>query len=193
MKLISHAIKISILFFNLFFISINYLFAQKISIKSIENKPIANASVIVQVYYKANDYLIRETKEKLFSFVTDTTGTFKLNGEFQNENFKVDSISIKIQHENYYERKFTTLDYSNDKNYVYTIYLVNKKNDVRIISFPKEEKNQLDIYNTNEIAKLLKIDEHDVIKLIESKKINAKKIGQKYFVSGNDIRKYLED
>lgn len=177
----------------LFFLISNQVGAQKVFIKNVDRKSLPNASVIIQVFYKPVDYLIRDTKEKLFSFVTDTSGTVIIAGEFQKENYKVDSISFYIQHENYMDKKFVTYEYSKDPKFSYTIYLVNKKNDVKIVSMPSEEKNELDIYTTNEIARKLKIDENDVIKLIESKKLKGKKIGQKYFISGNDLRKFLEE
>ena len=172
---------------------VNNLFAQKIFIKNTEKKPVANTSVTVQVYYKANDYLINNKKEKLFSFVTDTSGTVNLSGEFQKENYKVDSVSFYVQHENYIDKKFVTYEYSKDPKFSYTIYLVNKRNDVKIVSMPSEDKNELDVFTSNEIAKKLKIEENDVIKLIETKKLKGKKIGQKYFISGNDLRKFLEE
>lgn len=169
------------------------IYAQKIFIRDINKKPVTDASVTVHVYYKAIDYLLHETKEKFFSFVTDTSGTFSLSGEFQKETYKVDSVSISVQHENYLPQKLTTLDYSTDSKFSYTIFLVHKKYEIKVVSMPGEEKNELDIYTTNEISKKLNIEEKELIKLIESKKIRAKKIGQKYFISGNDLRKYLEE
>ncbi len=174
-------------------LTFNQLVAQKIFIKDINKNPVANASVNVQVYYKAVDYLIRETKEIFFSFVTDTSGLISILGEFQKETFKVDSVSISIQHENYLQKKITTLDYSPDPKFNYTIYLVNKKEEMKIVNMQGEEKNELDIYTTFEISKKLKVDEKEVIKLIELKKIKAKKIGQKYFISGTELKKYLEE
>lgn len=187
-------IKMSFNFLLLYFTCFNsFAFAQKVYIKNIDKKPVANASVVVQVFYRATDYLIREPKEKLFTFVTDTSGTVSFSGEFQKETYKIDSVSISIQQENYLPQKVTTLDYSTDPKFSYIIYLVNKKNDVKIVSMPTEERNELDIYTTQEVSKKLNVDEKEVIKLIETKKLKAKKIGQKYFISGNDLRKYLEE
>lgn len=168
-------------------------FSQKIYIKNIDKKSIANASVVVQVYYHPIDYLIKDSREKLFSSVTDTSGVVLFSGEFQKETFKVDSVSITIQHENYLPKKVCTFDYSSDPKFSYTIYLVNKKEEMKIVSMPSEDRNELDIYTTYEISKKLNIDEKEVIKLIELKKLKAKKIGGKYFVTGNDLRKYLEE
>ncbi|MCX7876055.1 MAG: helix-turn-helix domain-containing protein [Melioribacteraceae bacterium] len=177
----------------LLFLISNQVTAQKVFIKNVDKKSLPNASVIIQIYYKPVDYLIHETKEKLFSFVTDTSGTVNLSGEFQKENYKVDSVSFYVQHENYIDKKFVTYEYSKDPKFSYTIYLVNKRNDVKIVSMPSEDKNELDVFTSNEIAKKLKIEENDVIKLIETKKLKGKKIGQKYFISGNDLRKFLEE
>lgn len=172
---------------------VNNLFAQKIFIKNTEKKPVANTSVTVQVYYKANDYLINNKKEKLFSFVTDTSGVISFSGEFQKDNFSVDSLVIKVQHEKYKDYKLTTFEYYPDPKFIYNIYLVSKNNEVKILSMPSDERNELDIYTITEVARKLKVEEKDVLQLIETKKLKAKKIGNKLFVSGNDLRKYLEE
>lgn len=169
------------------------LYSQKIIINNTDKKSVPKASVTVQVYYKAIDYLINNKKEKLFLLLTDTTGTVSISGEFQKDNFKVDSIVIRVQHENYKEYKLTTTEYSLDPKFAYNIYITPNNNEIRISSMQSDERNELDIYSTNEVARKLKVDEKNVIELIETKKLKAKKIGSKYFVSGNVLRKYLEE
>ena len=125
--------------------------------------------------------------------MTDTSGVISFSGEFQKDNFSVDSLVIKVQHEKYKDYKLTTFEYYPDLKFIYNIYLVSKSNEVKISSMPSDERNELDIYTTTEVARKLKVEEKDVMQLIETKKLKAKKIGNKFFVSGNDLRKYLEE
>lgn len=182
-----------ILLFIFFVVTIAEIDAQKIVVKNVNGNPVKRASVTVQVYYKALNYIFNADKEKLFTFVTDTTGVVELKGEFQNDNFEVKSISIKVEHEDYSEYSITTLDYSTDPKFRYNIYLTYKNNDVNIKTFPKEENNEIEIYTSAEIAKKLKVKEEDIINMIEKGKLKGKKISEKYFVSRNELIKYLDE
>ena len=170
------------------------MFAQKISIKNTNNNPVAKASVIVHVKYKATGYIFNANKEKMFSFVTDTTGIVELKGEFQKENFIVQSMDFEIKHPDYYDYNNHTVDYSNDPKFGYNVYLTPRNKDINVVGMPSgNDRNELDIYTASEIAKKLHIKEEEIIKLIETCKLRGKKIGDKYFVSGSELRSYLDE
>lgn len=171
----------------------NIINAQKIVVKNISGKPVDKASVVVQVNYKATNYIFDADKEKLFSMITDTTGVVELKGEFQNGSYEVKSVAIKIKHTDYSDYNITTLDYSSDPKFSYNIYLTPQNRDVNIKTMPAFENNGIDIYSCDEVAKKLNLKVDDIIIMIEKGELKGKKIGEKYFVSGNELRKYLEN
>jgi excisionase family DNA binding protein len=183
---------------NIQFLLLFFLFlagittAQKIKIKNVDGKPVEKASVVVQVNYKALDFIFNADKEKLFNVITDTSGVVELKGEFQKDNFEVKSLSIKIKHSDYSDYNVTTQDYSTDPKFSYDIYLTLKNKDLNPKSVPSEEKRDIDIYSSAEVAAKLKIKEEDIITMIEKGELKGKKIGEKYFISGNELKKYLE-
>ena len=182
-------IGIFILFLNIAAVT----YAQKINIKNVNGKPVEKASVVVQVNYKAIDYIFNSDKEKLITAITDSTGVVELTGEFQKDTYEVKSIVIKIKHANYSDYNITTLDYSNDPKFSYNIYLTPKNKDVNITGMPSEDRNEIDVYSSAEVARKLKVKEDEIINMIERGDLKGKKIGDKYFVSGNEIKKYLEE
>ncbi len=186
-------IKINCIIFLALIVCVNVVYAQKIIIKNINGNPVDKASVVVQVNYKATSYIFDADKEKLFSMITDTTGIVELKGEFQNGNYEVKSIAIKIKHTDYSDYNITTLDYSTDPKFSYNIYLTPKNRDVNIKSMPSFESNGIDIYSCDEVAKKLNLKADDIILMIEKGELKGKKIGDKYFISGNELRKYLEN
>ena len=160
---------------------------------AVNGKPVEKASVVVQVNYKAIDYIFNSDKEKLITAITDSTGVVELTGEFQKDTYEVKSIVIKIKHANYSDYNITTLDYSNDPKFSYNIYLTPKNKDVNITGMPSEDRNEIDVYSSAEVARRLKIKEDEIMNMIERGDLKGKKIGDKYFVSGNEIKKYLEE
>jgi excisionase family DNA binding protein len=167
--------------------------AQKINIRNVNGKRVEKASVVVQVNYKATDYIFHADKEKLFTAITDSTGIVELTGEFQRDDFEVKSLEIKIKHTDYSDYNIITLDYSNDPKYSYNVYLSPKNKDVNVKSLPGEGGNGLDVFSSAEVARKLKVKEEEIIAMIERGELRGKKIGDKYFVSGNEIKKYLEE
>jgi hypothetical protein len=186
----------SLLSFGLFSLLAGSLFAQTIWIKDINNKLVSKASVSVQVTYKANAFLLEDALEKLFTAVTDTLGKLKISGEYSKDEFTVESVSIKVQHKDYETFEVTTKEYSNSPTFNYVAYLVPKNSKVslsgKIIS-NRQEVNELDVYSSAEIAEKLKIKEDEILTLIKKRKLKGKKIGDKYFVSGDELRKFLDE
>ncbi|MBI3125262.1 MAG: helix-turn-helix domain-containing protein, partial [Ignavibacteriales bacterium] len=85
---------------------------------------------------------------------------------------------------------------SSSPTFNYIVYLVPKNSKVNLsgkIIANRQELNELDVYSTEELAEKLKIKEDDVLDLIKKKKIRGKKIGDKYFISGDELRKYLDE
>ncbi len=172
------------------------LFSQTIWIKDVNNRLISKASVSVQVTYKSTQFLLEGSLEKLFTAVTDTLGKVKISGEYSKEEFSVESISIKVQHKDFEPFEVITKEYSNSPTFNYIVYLVPKNSKVNLsgkIISNRQEVNELDIYSSDEVAEKLKIKEADILDLIKKKKIKGKKIGEKYFISGDELRKYLEE
>ncbi|MFA7419171.1 MAG: helix-turn-helix domain-containing protein [Melioribacteraceae bacterium] len=172
------------------------LFSQTIWIKDVNNKLVSKASVSVQVTYKSTQFLLEGSLEKLFTAVTDTLGKMKISGEYSKEEFSVESVSIKVQHKDFEPFEVITKEYSNSPSFNYIVYLVPKNSKVNLsgkIIANRQEVNELDIYSSSEIADKLQIKEDDILNLIKKKKIKGKKIGDKYFVSGDELRKYLDE
>lgn len=170
--------------------------AQTIYIKDVNSKPIPKASVAVQIIYKSTEFLLEGSREKLFTAVTDTIGKLKLSGEYSKEEFSVESISIKVQHKEYETFEVTTKEYSNSPTFGYTVYLVPKNSKVNLsgkIISNRQEVNELEIYSVTEIAGKLNVKEEDLIELIMKKKLKGKKIGEKYFVSAEELRRFLDE
>ncbi|OGU77250.1 MAG: hypothetical protein A2499_11945 [Stygiobacter sp. RIFOXYC12_FULL_38_8] len=172
------------------------LFSQTIWIKDINKRLVSKASVSVQVIYKDTRFLLEDAKEKFFTAVTDTLGKMIISGEYGKEEFSVESITIKVQHKDYDPFEVITKEYSSSPTFNYIVYLVPKNSKVNLsgkIIANRQEMNELDIYSSSEIAEKLQIKEDDILNLIKKKKIKGKKIGDKYFVSGDELRKYLEE
>lgn len=172
------------------------LFSQTIWIKDVNNRLVSKASVSVQVTYKSTQFLLEGSLEKLFTAVTDTLGKMKISGEYSKEEFSVESVSIKVQHKDFEPFEVITKEYSNSPSFNYIVYLVPKNSKVNLsgkIIANRQELNELDIYSSSEIADKLQIKEDDILNLIKKKKIKGKKIGDKYFVSGEELRKYLDE
>lgn len=174
----------------------NNICAQTIWIKDINNRLVSKASVSVQVLYKSTVYLLEDSKEELFTAVTDTLGKLKITGEYTKEEFSVESVSIKVQHKDYETFEVTTKEYSNSPTFNYIVYLVPKNSKVNLsgkIISNRQELNELDVYSSSEIAAKLNVKEEEILDLIKKKKIKGKKIGEKYFISGDELRKYLDE
>ncbi len=172
------------------------LFSQTIWIKDVNNKLVSKASISVQVTYKSTQFLLEGSLEKLFTAVTDTLGKMKISGEYSKEEFSVESVSIKVQHKDFEPFEVITKEYSNSPSFNYIVYLVPKNSKVNLsgkIIANRQEVNELDIYSSSEIADKLQIKEDDILNLIKKKKIKGKKIGEKYFVSGDELRKFLDE
>jgi len=172
------------------------MFSQTIWIKDVNNKLVSKASVSVQVHYKSTEFLLEGRQEKLFTAVTDTLGKLKISGEYSKEEFSVETVSIKVQHKDYETFEVTTKEYSSSPTFNYIVYLVPKNSKVNIsgkIISNRQEVNELDVYSSAEIAEKLRIKEDDILDLIKKKKLKGKKIGDKYFVSGKELRKYLDE
>lgn len=172
------------------------LFSQTIWIKDVNSRLVSKASVSVQVTYKETQFLLEEPKEKFFTAVTDTLGKLKISGEYSKEEFSVESVSIKVQHKDYEPFEVTTKEYLNSPSFNYIVYLVPKNSKVNLsgkIISNRQEVNELDVYSSEEVAEKLKIKEADILDLIKKKKIKGKKIGEKYFISGDELRKYLDE
>lgn len=172
------------------------LLAQTIWIKDVNKRLVSKASVSVQVIYKDTRFLLEDAKEKFFTAVTDTLGKMMISGEYSKEEFSVESITIKVQHKDYDPFEVTTKEYSDSPSFSYIVYLVPKNSKVslsgKIIS-NRQEVNELDVYSSDEVAEKLKVKEEDILDLIKKKKIKGKKIGEKYFISGDELRKYLDE
>jgi excisionase family DNA binding protein len=172
------------------------IFCQTILIRNPNKQPIKDASVSIQVKYNSSEFLLEKSKELFFTFITDTLGRVVVKGEFQKDNFQVESVTIKVQHKDFANYDVVTKDYSSQPSFTYTIYLVPKNNSIDLtgkLMTNELEVNELDVYSSQEIAEKLKVKEEDIISLIDKGKLRGKKIGDKYFVSGNDLRKYLEE
>ena len=170
--------------------------AQTIWIKDVNSRLVSKASVSVQVTYKETQFLLEEPKEKFFTAVTDTLGKLKISGEYSKEEFSVESVSIKVQHKDYEPFEVTTKEYSSSASFNYIVYLVPKNSKVNLsgkIISNRQEVNELDVYSSDEVAEKLKVKEADILDLIKKKKIKGKKIGEKYFISGDELRKYLDE
>ncbi|MDP2036851.1 MAG: helix-turn-helix domain-containing protein, partial [Ignavibacteria bacterium] len=107
-----------------------------------------------------------------------------------------ESVSIKVQHKDYEPFEVTTKEYSSSASFNYIVYLVPKNSKVNLsgkIISNRQEVNELDVYSSDEVAEKLKVKEADILDLIKKKKIKGKKIGEKYFISGDELRKYLDE
>jgi excisionase family DNA binding protein len=170
--------------------------AQIIFIKDVNSKPIPKASVSVQIIYKSTEFLLEGSQEKFFTAVTDTLGKLKLFGEYSKEEFLVESITIKVQHKEFETFEVTTKEYLKSPTFSYTIYLVPKNSKVNLsgkIISNRQEVNDLEIYSVSELASKLNVKEEDIVDLIKKKKLKGKKIGEKYFVSAEELRKFLDE
>lgn len=186
--------KLTYIFFAVFFAG--DLIAQTIWIKDVNSRLVSKASVSVQVTYKETQFLLEEPKEKFFTAVTDTLGKLKISGEYSKEEFFVESVSIKVQHKDYEPFEVTTKEYSSSPSFNYIVYLVPKNSKVNLsgkIISNRQELNELDVYSSDEVAEKLKVKEENILDLIKKKKIKGKKIGEKYFISGDELRKYLDE
>lgn len=144
----------------------------------------------------------------LKSYTYDGPKKYKLDGDPETEynyTWKASKQYTKIVTYEFrasgYEKTVTSYDYSCTGDYcradTIRVTLIPVKQDVNLsgnvnLNQQEPKPESLGVLTTTEIAKQLGVPEDEILKLIQTQKLKAKKIGDKYFVRKEDFDAFMK-